>query len=168
MTEPWDKSAQSRILWRLAAGDGAAAAEPDALLLAGYAEGRLDAAAREEAEALLAAHPELAEDVALATAPAAEAEADLARIVARACALVPGTGAEIVPFRRRGASRPDWGAAMRWSALAASFALVSYLGFALGNDASLRLATASSQATIDELFDPPSGFFSVRLDAGST
>src|SRR6185437_9030198 len=104
MTEPWDKSTQSRMLWRRAAGDGAADAVPDALLLAGYAEGRLDAAEREEAEALLAAHPELAEDVALAAAPPEDIEADLARIVARASALVPGlavsSGAEVVPFRR--------------------------------------------------------------------
>jgi anti-sigma factor RsiW len=100
------------------------AAEQDPLALAAYAEGRL---APEEAAAVerwLAIDPDAAADVALARRAPAPVEADAAdRVAARAAVLVPG---RIIPFRAR---------MRRWteiSALAASVALIAYLGFALG------------------------------------
>jgi anti-sigma factor RsiW len=100
------------------------AVEPDPLTLAAYAEGRLDGAAAAAVERWLALDPETASDVALArTAPsAADAEA-AERVAARASRLVSG---RVVPFRAR---------VVRWAeatAIAASFALIAYLGFALG------------------------------------
>src|SRR5690348_9844319 len=102
MMEPWDKSPGSRMLWRRARASGEAARAagemPDALLLAAYAEDRLDGDERAEIEALLAGDPVLAEDAAaaraLAEAPPAASEAELARIIARASALVPEAGAD--------------------------------------------------------------------------
>src|SRR5690348_17143361 len=107
------------MLWQRAraageAADAAADGMPDALLLAAYAEDRLDAAERAEVEALLADDPVLAEDAAaaraLAAAPPLASEAELARIIARASALVPDASAEgqVVPFRPRGGSRTGW------------------------------------------------------------
>lgn len=100
------------------------AAEPDPLTLAAYAEGRLLPAEAAAVERWLAIDPDAAADVALAGAtpgPVDTAAAD--RVAARATILVAG---QVIPFRAR---------VRRWSeitALAASVALVAYLGFALG------------------------------------
>jgi anti-sigma factor RsiW len=161
--------------WKMAGGASAAAGDealtlPDELTLAAFAEGQLPAAEREAVERLLALLPELAEDIAFArAAPPAEA-AGLETIVARACALVPAGGDRVIPLRRSAAAAPRWQLAARWGALAASVALVSYLGFALGSNTSSTLAFigSSSPATIgDELLDPPSGLFGIG-DTGST
>ena len=55
-------------------------------------------------------------------------------------------------------------------ALAASLALVGWLGFALGGDAYGNLAALDRQSTSglgDEVLDPPSGFFGL-LDTSAT
>jgi anti-sigma factor RsiW len=103
------------------------AAEPDPLTLAAYAEGRLAADAAASVERWLAVDPDAAADVALARAALAPVEASEAgaadRVAARAARLVSG---RVIPFRVR---------IRRWtevSALAASVALIAYLGFALG------------------------------------
>lgn len=178
MTEPWDKSAQSGALWRRwsdahAAAEGRAEAEePDALSLAAYAEGRLGEDERHALETLLARRPELAADVAmarrLAAAEPSGAEA-LAAVIVRASALVPASGDRVVALRPRRPGGPGWRSAARWSALAASFALVGYLGLALGIDASTHLAAPGVAAAVaDEMLDPPSGFLGGSGETGST
>ena len=183
MSEPWDDKAQSRVLWRRwtmgekQAGAGTAGAMPlDELTLAAYAEGRLDAADSEEVAAFLGDHPEFAEDVAVArhvasaTATEEAGDLELAAIIARASALVPATDDRVIAFRpapRR--SEPSWRLAARWAALAASFAMVSYLGFALGTDASYSLASLDQSVTAapgDEVLDPPTGFLGGLSEIG--
>jgi anti-sigma factor RsiW len=115
------------------------AAEPDALTLAAYAEGRLAGEAAAAVECWLAIDPDAAADVALARAIPARLEAATQdRVAARASRLVSG---RIVPFR---------GGTRRWAeatALAASVALIAYLGFALGT----AQVTASDDTA--EVFD---------------
>jgi anti-sigma factor RsiW len=159
------------------------AARPDALSLAEFAEDRLDGPEAAAVEALLAADPSLAEDVALASRateiPPRIGDAALAATIARAAALVPATPEatrhNVLPFRtaRPPLSSPavsSWRLAARWGALAASLALVSWLGFALGSDAYGDLAALDGQTgsrLVDELFDPPSGFFGLPDTSGT-
>lgn len=171
MSEPWGIEAQSRALWRrwimregLTGSEAADLDLPDAMTLAAYAEGRLDAAARAAVEGHFADHPELAEDIAMARRVAGEelVRADdapeLAAIIARASALAPERD-NVVAFRPARAE-PAWRLTARWSALAASLAMVSYLGFALGNDASSSLAMLGQPASAglaEVVLDPPTG-----------
>jgi anti-sigma factor RsiW len=174
MSEPWENKALSRTLWRRwtmseeQADARVASAMPlDELTLAAYAEGRLDAADADEVEALLRDHPEFADDVAVARHVASAeatgaADLELGSVIARASALVPATDDRVIAFRpvpRR--AEPTWRFAARWGALAASLVMVSYLGFALGTDASYSLATLDQSVTTaldDEVLDPPTGF----------
>jgi len=162
------------------------AARPDALSLAEFAEHRLDGPEAAAVEAFLAADPSLAEDVALASRateiPPRIGDAALAATIARAAALVPAPPEaakaarhNVLPFRtaRPAASSPapsSWRLAARWGVLAASLALVSWLGFALGSDAYGDLAALDGQAgsrLVDELLDPPSGFFGLVDTSGT-
>ena len=55
---------------------------------------------------------------------------------------MPGSGDRVIAFRGAPARpEPSWRLAARWGALAASVAVVSYLGFALGSNATMELAT---------------------------
>jgi len=163
------------------------AARPDALSLAEFAEHRLDGPEAAAVEAFLAADPSLAEDIALAgratEIPPRIGDAALAATIARAAALVPATSEaarqaarhNVLPFRtaRPPLSSPaasSWRLAARWGALAASLALVSWLGFALGSDAYGDLAALDGQSgtrLADELLDPPGGFFSLADQSGT-
>ena len=146
--------------------------------LAAHADGRLAADERAAVEALAAERPELAEDLAAARALAAAPEASgidaarLDRLVRRAGALVPGEVATVVPFRAVAARAPlrrspFWRSTASWAALAASFALTGYFGFALGSDAYSMIAEPDSGAALhQELLDPPSGFFGGIGDFG--
>jgi anti-sigma factor RsiW len=180
MNEPWKGWAQERALWQLWSATEQGAARPDALTLAAFAEDRLTGAARAEIEALLAADPELAEDVAAArqaVVPRADEtgsrdETALAAITARAAALVPGgAGGNVLSFRPAHRAVPAWPSAARWGAIAASLALVSWLGFALGSNAYVNLAALDGQSAssrlADELLDPPSGFFGLVDTSGT-
>jgi len=173
MTEPAPETAHARSMWeqwKMASGAGAAEALPDELTLAAFAEGRLPEAEQAAIERLLALHPELADDVAFARAAGPAESAGLETVIARASALVPAGDDRVIPFRRPGTGAPRWQIAARWSALAASIALVSYLGFALGSNAGSTLASlgsGSSASVGDELLDPPSGLFGIG-DTGST
>jgi hypothetical protein len=190
MDEPRDGSAQDRALWRRwstmdkAKSEGLVGeAPPDALTLAEFAENRLSGPEAVAVEALLAANPLLAEDVAAASRLAEIAprigDAALAATIARAAALVPARSAaasrdradkNILPFRAARPSARPWPMAARWGALAASLALVSWLGFALGSDAYGDLASLDGQAgsrLADELLDPPGGLFGL-VDASGT
>lgn len=101
------------------------AAEPDALTLAAYAEGRLAAEAAAAVERWLALDPDGAADVAFARAAPATADGAAAeRVATRAARLV---SAQVLPFRGRTARR-----LAEATALAASVALIAYFGFMLG------------------------------------
>src|SRR5579871_2862363 len=124
MTEPMDR-AEENSLWRhwQAAVSAAreAAPAPDPLLLAAYAEHRLDETAAEAVEAWLALHPEALEDVLAAE----ESNARLAPAIdppkaalARGMALVAGPAPTVVPFRRP--ARQVWRVAIARVAVAAS------------------------------------------------
>jgi anti-sigma factor RsiW len=177
MNEPGTGWAQERALWRRWSATGEGSARPDALTLAAFAEDRLTGAARAEIEAFLAADPELAADIAAARQAAALGAGDiapdaaLAATVARAAALVPGpAGDNVVPFRPSRRAVSAWPLAARWGALAASFALISWLGFALGSNAYVDLAALDGQSgsrLADELLDPPSGFFGLVDPSGT-
>jgi anti-sigma factor RsiW len=180
MSEPQDEIVQGRALWRqwMAAGGSSAASQStapviDALTLAAYAEGRLPPAERDIVDELLAEYPELAADVAVARQSAATSGGSgdaLSGVIARACALVPASDDRVVAFRPkpRGAGA-GWRDTARWSALAASFLIVSYVGFSLGSDASLGLAgLTQSVASADDVLDPPIGLFGGLADVSGT
>ncbi len=103
---------------------------------------------------------------AAATGRAAD-DAALAATIARAAALVAapasgGAGGTVLAFRPARRPVSVWPIAARWAALAATFALTSWLGFALGGDAYGYLAVLdrhSPTALADEVLDPPTGFF---------
>lgn len=141
-----------------------AAEDPDPLLLAAYAEGRLeDRLAREMVERWLATDPEAAADVAAIRAGETDAPeipaAVLERVTARAEALVAAPGGRVVAFRQ--ASRGPLRGFAQWGALAASLVMVSYLGFALGSDTftSLMAPDRDGGPALNDMIDPPSSFF---------
>lgn len=159
MGGPMDSADEAGLwrCWRLAAGEeSAAAAEPDALLLAAYAENRLAPAAAEAVEDWLAANPQIVQDI-LAARRVAKASLPVApeAVVARAAALVAAEGAKVLAFRppRR------WGGAVRWGAMAASLLVASLAGFAMGDDTYVTLAGGSPSSLSQELLDPPTGLF---------
>jgi hypothetical protein len=187
MSEPSDGSAQERALWlrwtmtardatgRLSGG----ISRPDELTLAAFAEDRLTGSARAAVEAFLAANPEIADDVEAARhVPATGRAADdaaLAATIARAAALVAAPPSakiadNVLAFRPARRPVSIWPVAARWAALAASLALVGWLGFALGGDVYGNLAVLDGQSTSglgDEVLDPPSGFFGL-VDTSAT
>jgi anti-sigma factor RsiW len=165
MTEPM-KTAEEMALWRhwrTAVVNAGGEAAPDPLLLAAYAEHRLDETAAEAVEAWLARHPEALEDLAaareLGAAPLAAQPPDAA--VARAMALVPGPDPQVVPFRRAVRPMPVWRFAMGRVAVAASLLIVSLIGFTLGTDAYTSMLNGDQSSALNQdLFDPPAGIFS--------
>jgi hypothetical protein len=149
--------------WRTAVNAAVEAAPaPDPLLLAAYAEHRLGETAAEAIEAWLALHPEAITDVLAAGEGNAQPAAiePPATALARAMALVPGAGSNVVPLRRP-APVATWRVAVGRVAVAASLLVVSLVGFALGNDAYTSLLSGDQQAAVgQDLFDPPNGIFS--------
>lgn len=143
-------------------------AMPDPLLVAAYAEGRLDETAAEPVEAWLAEHPEALADMIAARAAAAGALPDApGAVVARAVGLVSGGGhgGIVLPFPADlVARRRSWRTAAAWSGIAASLLATSLVGFAIGNDTYFNFAgqpIPSSESAIHELLDPPGGLFTV-------
>jgi anti-sigma factor RsiW len=135
---------RDRRLWKRwqARGGHTHSAEPDALSLAAYAEGRLSEAEAETVEAWLANAPEALADIVAARAAHQRPPRLLyQRVLGKACALVPGdatapSGAEIIPFPRQ----PQWRTALAWSGIAASLICASLVGFSMGSDAYANLA----------------------------
>jgi hypothetical protein len=163
MAGPNDRTDEAALWrrWRSAAASGAAAAvEPDALLLAAYAEDRLPEAASGTIEEWLATHPETVSDI-LAARRAARAEGLAASdaVIAAATALVVAGDAQVLTFPPPAARRARWRAAAMWSGLAASLVVTSMIGFTLGNSAYLSLAGSTTSALGQDLFDPPTGLF---------
>lgn len=155
---------QDRRLWqRWQALDGKPrAAEPDALLLAAYAEGRLRESEAEAVEAWLAVTPEALDDVIAARALEQHPpQLTYQHILNHACDLVPGAveapaTAAVVPFRPRVPAQ--WRAALAWSSIAASIACASLVGFSMGSDAYANLSGTQTvdSSSSDALDAPPS------------
>ena len=171
--------AEDRRLWQRwqALGERSRAAEPDALLLAAYAEGRLSEAEAEPVEAWLAAMPDALGDIIAARLTYHDQPQDVyQRILATAAALVPGAAqpgaklpsAEVLLFPPKVSQRlPQWRTALAWSSIAASLLCASLIGFSMGSDAYMNLAgtnTADSTAadglgttSLDSYFSDDSG-----------
>lgn len=171
--------ADGRALWRrwrtlAVAGMEDRALAPDPLLLAAYAEGRLDEAAAAPVELWLAAHPEtltetLADLTAARAAPATEAAPEA--FIARAAALVGAADPKIVAFRRpqvRGLR--NWRSLAAWSGIAASLLATSLIGFELGSDTYVSLTGSQTSAisAFHDLFDPPGGILPGLEDDSTT
>ena len=155
------------VLWRQSRTVDAI--EDDAarfLDLAGFADGILDVDDRERVAEWVAGDPDAAGDLAAARAlnlaqpipPVPEP------IVARACALVgspPPRQGSVIQLRWRLPAMPALRFAAGWGSLAAALVVVGWLGFNLGMDTSLSVATVSQpndEGFLQELVDPSSGF----------
>ncbi len=162
---------ETAALWRrwqaLNRGPATPAPEPDAVLLAAYAEDRLDEAASAAVELWLAERPEaLADILAARTADAAPIEVPDA-VIGRAAALVAAPQATVVPFRRP--QRLGWRAAVAWSGLAASLLVTSLFGFSLGSTAySEFMGPQATEASLQDFFDPPGGLFTAFEEEAGT
>lgn len=173
--EPADGSALWRR-WRALTVTGTEdrAPAPEPLLLAAYAEGRLDEAAAAPVELWLAAHPEaLAETLADLAAARARPEADAApeAVIARAAALVAAADPKVVAFRRpptRGLR--NWRSLAAWSGIAACLLATSLIGFELGSDTYVNLTGNQSPAAsaFHDLFEPPGGILPGIEDDSAT
>jgi anti-sigma factor RsiW len=159
--------------WR-ALGTAPSVTEPDALLLAAYAEGRLNETEAEAVETWLAAEPEQVDDVVAAR----EINQRPPRIVyqhvlSNACHLIPETEAEstsqgsnVVPLRRR---LPQWRTALAWSSVAASLLCASMVGFSMGSDVYASLSqTQTVDSNASDSFDTPSTLDNYLSDDSST
>lgn len=151
----WLNDRQLWERWR-ALGGKPLAAEPDALSLAAYAEGRLSESEAESIEAWLTTTPEALDDIAAARAfEQRPPRVVFEHVLANACDLVSGTAmpanaapttATILPFRPR-VPQP-WRAALAWSSIAASLACASLVGFSMGSDAYASLAGTQTVDTV--------------------
>lgn len=132
--------------------------------LAGFADGMLDPDDRERVAEWVADDPEVAGDIAAARTLAAAGQLPPAPegVVARASALVdPAPQGNVIAFRWRLGTMPALRLAASWGTLAAAIAVVGWLGFNLGMNTSLSVATVSSPSDagfLQEFVDPSSGF----------
>lgn len=145
--------------WRESqAGAGEAAAEPDTLTLAAYAENRLGRpgidpetdAAIAAVEAWLVDRPEVLDDV-VAARSASEVAAEVALVV-RAQTLVAKTEGNVVSLRP---ARRDWRHAVAWSGIAASMILAVLIGFQLGNEDAFDLDSGQTTVADQALIGSP-------------
>src|SRR5665213_357454 len=175
MAGPEERAEDLSLLrrWRLLARQAGTLGEAEtALLLARYADGRLDEAGAEAIEAWLVDHPEAIGDIIAArSADEGAVPAATEAMVARAAALIAASDGNLVRFPAGGAPmRRNWRAAAAWSGLAASLLVTSLVGFALGDNAYSNLAAkgASAESAIHELLDPPAGLFAVEDEDSAT
>ena len=157
-----------RVLWRRSVVIDTVEDEAERFLdLAGYAEDRLDPDERDRIAERLAKDPMAAADVAAARAFVGSGlpdEAAPAHVVARACALVTdGTPlrGRVIPFPQFFRPQPTLHGVARWTGLAAAIVLASWLGFALGGDASAvfgPVGQASEDSLLRDLLDPSTAF----------
>ena len=160
--------ASDRALWQRCRMTDAPEDEAARLLdLAAFADGRLDTDEEDRVAALVAADPAARDDVAAARALAggvAEPLAALERIVDRARAMVPDlptAPGRVVPFAPPPRRHRILHGVGQWGSLAAAIAVASWLGFAMGSDASLMLSQSpqsSDVSVLPELLDPGTGF----------
>ena len=155
-----------RALWRRSCLTDATEDEVSHFLdLAAFADGLLEPDESDRIAALLAADPVARDDVAAARAVCAgpaELPGTLERIVVRACAILPSEpDSSVVAFPPRPWRRRILHGFAQWGSLAAAIAFASWLGFAMGSDASRALSgpvPSSDASFLPELFDPGSGF----------
>ncbi|HYZ42796.1 MAG TPA: hypothetical protein VE687_19535 [Stellaceae bacterium] len=153
-----------RRLWQHCRASDAPPDDAARLLdLAAFADGLLDADDHDRVAAWLADDPEAAADV--NATPAVDssrvAAAQLDRVVARACALVPDNAPSRVVAFPRWRARRSIGFLAQWGSIAAALALAGWLGFAMGTDTSQALSEArqpSDASVLPELFDPAPSF----------
>jgi hypothetical protein len=143
-------------LWRRwcegRAAPGDAAAEPDALILAAYAENRLGRPgidpehdpAIAAVEAWLVECPAVLDDVVAARSPIAGAASEA--VVARAQSLIARRDANVRPLIT---ARPSWRTAAAWSGIAASMIVAVLIGFQLGRSNIIELPDASQNLTVE-------------------
>lgn len=133
--------------------------------LAGFADGLLDADDRERVAAWLAHDPDAAADVSAASTLRGQdgGAAELAHVIARACAISPDAAAA----RGRVVMLADWRGRRlvqgfaQWGSIAAAIALVSWLGFSMGSDTSLALTAPRQQSEsslLPDMFDSGPAF----------
>ena len=172
MSEPLDIERDPALWrrWRGLASQAADEAAPDPLLVAAYAEGRLSEIAAERVEAWLAADPVRLEDIEVARVLRRNSNLAAPEIVlARASTLVDARSGNVVPFRRPTPSRSSWRTVAVWASMAASLLVTGLVGFALGSDAYTSLiGDHQEMALTQQLFDPPSGFFSDLSEESNT
>ena len=155
-----------RALWRRSCVTDAPQEEAQRFLdLAAFADGLLEPDERDRVAALLTGDPLTRKDVAAAQTlsnAAEELPGRLERIIARACAAFPGeTDSRVVAFARPPRRHRILPGLAQWGSLAAAIAMASWLGFAMGSDASRSLigqASPGDAGFSPELFDPGSGF----------
>jgi hypothetical protein len=151
-------------LWRrwregqeVARGD--APAEPDALILAAYAEHRLgrpgtdpeDDPAVAEVEAWLVECPEALDDVVAARSPSTDPASEA--LVARAQSLVARPNEKVRPIM---SARPSWRSAAAWSGIAASMVLAVLIGFQIGSSNIIDQPDTSQNPSAEQtLIGPP-------------
>ncbi|HEX3881439.1 MAG TPA: hypothetical protein VHW66_02160 [Stellaceae bacterium] len=132
--------------------------------LAGFADSRLDPDEHDRVAALLMTDIDTAGDVAAARSLAARShpEADEA-VIARASALLAEPAQQrgrVIPFRRFVRPPPSVFAIAQWGGLAAAIVMASWIGFALGSDASVGLSQinqSGDESFIGDLVDPSGG-----------
>jgi hypothetical protein len=132
---------------------GDAAAEPDALTLAAYAENRLGRPGADPetdpviaaVEAWLVDHPEALDDIVTARAGAEDAASD--PLIARAQALIARPEGNVAVLR----PRPAWRNAVAWSSVAASLVAAVLIGFQLGNDDVVDLTDTSQNPAVEQV-----------------
>jgi len=160
--------ASDRALWqRCRTTDAPEDAAARFLDLAAFADGLLDTDEQDRVAALLAADPTARDDVTAARALAsgvAEPPSALECIVDRACAILPDllvAPGRVVPFAPPPRRRRILHGVAQWGSIAAAIAVASWLGFAMGSDASLMLSQPSQSSDVSvlpELLDPGTGF----------
>ncbi len=132
--------------------------------LAAFIDGLLDTEEQERVAVLLTADPDAAADVQTARVldSTDQTYGEIERVIARACAILPGAAPargrviSLAPRQRRRLVQ-DFA---QWGSIAAAVAMASWLGFAMGSDASLALSDPrqpSDASFLPELFDPASG-----------
>jgi hypothetical protein len=167
-----------RALWQRSRMTEAAEDDAErALDLAGFADERLHLDDRERVAEWLAGDPLGAGDIAAARVLGARAE-QLAvppePVIARALALVPSGAPQpgtVIPFRLGRRHRPTLRSVAGWGSLVAAMVVAGWLGFTLGEDASLSLARfgpSGEDGFLRELLDPGAGFISDLTEGAQT
>jgi hypothetical protein len=179
-----DKGAEAleRRLWRRwQALDVMAprAAEPDALTLAAYAEGRLSEIEAEAVEAWLATEPEGVDDI-IAAREINQRPPNLVyqHVLSNACHLVGGVDTAAAPLTTPETTNvvtlhhrrlPQWRTALAWSSVAASLLCASMIGFSMGSDAYASLSqTQAVDSSASDGLDTPATLDSYFSDDSST
>jgi anti-sigma factor RsiW len=157
-------SSSDRDLWRRSCLTDAAEDEVARFLdIAAFADGLLEPDDHDRIAWLLANDPAAMEDVAAARRlEDAAPPRSLDRIVARACAILPAEPqSRVVAFAPPPGRRRILHSVTQWGSLAAAIALASWLGFAMGSDASRTLSgrvPSNDTGFLPELFEPGGGF----------